>query len=287
MKKKTIKLLLVLMVAIGSFASIGFVSSDIAHAKDSTLKYKSGILVHREGKLKYKKPTYSNTFGYYQIGTIFTSITTYRSGKVKATLQYKTKKGWKNYKTYYVTKKGSKYFHEKSYLSLKTKFRFKFENKGSKKAIPYNFMSNSRLKFSQAEEKAYADLNPAKTKETIRKTKFGVDVSRQGNLFYKKAVYTNTFGYGYAYKMNGVVTGSPGTSIWPQRSGKIKATLQYKSKKGWKDYKTFYVTKKGITFFKVNVRNLDFNTKFRYKLENIGSKNPIPYIFSSTTPYKY
>ncbi|MCM3191543.1 hypothetical protein M3596_22980, partial [Bacillus subtilis] len=84
-----------------------------------------------EGNLNYKKATYSNTFGYSWAGHPYTTIDTYRAGKVKATLQYQTKKGWKNYKTFYITKKGHKRFDVSSYLDLNTKFRYKFENLGS------------------------------------------------------------------------------------------------------------------------------------------------------------
>ncbi|MCY8404366.1 hypothetical protein [Bacillus sonorensis] len=287
MKGKFIKLLLVLAVAIGSFASLGFIGSDTAQAKDRTIKSTSSVSVFREGKLHYKKATYSNTFGYSWAGHPFTTLDTYRSGKVKATLQYKTKKGWKNYKTFYVNKKGHTIFKVSSYLDLYTKFRYKFENIGSKKPIPYKFYSHTTLKFSRAEAIAFANSNPAKTTEQIRKNKYGVNVARKGSLFYKKPTYTNTFGYSYAYKLNGVITGFCGTSIDTDRSGKVKATLQYKTKKGWKNYKTLYVTKKGYTYLKVDVRNLGFHTTYRYKFENVGSKKPIPYRFYSSTPYKY
>lgn len=287
LKKKFIKLLLVLAVAIGSFASIGFVTPDTVQAKDRTIKSKSSVSVFREGKLYYKKATYSNTFGYSWAGHPFTTIDTYRSGKVKATLQYKTKKGWKNYKTFYVKKKGHTIFKVSSYLDLYTKFRYKFENVDSKKPIPYKFYSHTTLKFSHSEASAFANSNPAKTTEQTRKTKYSVNVARKGSLFYKKPTYTNTFGYSYAYKLNGVISGFCGTSIDTDRSGKVKATLQYKTKKGWKDYKTLYVTKKGFTYLKIDVRNLDYYTKFRYKFENVGSKTAIPYRLYSNTPHQY
>ncbi|MDI3410310.1 hypothetical protein QKW52_07490 [Bacillus sonorensis] len=66
-----------------------------------------------------------------------------------------------------------------------TKFRYKFENIGSKKPIPYKFYSHTTLKFSRAEAIAFANSNPAKTTEQIRKNKYGVNVARKGSLFYK------------------------------------------------------------------------------------------------------
>ncbi|MCM3191259.1 hypothetical protein M3596_21330, partial [Bacillus subtilis] len=77
------------------------------------------------------------------------------------------------------------------------------------------------------------------------------------------------------------------SSIYTDRAGKVKATLQYNTKKGWKDYKTVYVTKKGFNSLNVDIRKLGYNTKFRYKIQNISSKTAIPYTFYSSTPYGY
>lgn len=287
LRKKLLKLMLVLAVAIGSFASIDFISPNAAQAKDRTYKTKTDVSVFREGNLNYKKATYSNTFGYSWAGHPYTTIDTYRAGKVKATLQYQTKKGWKNYKTFYITKKGHKRFDVSSYLDLNTKFRYKFENLGSKKPIPYKFYSNTKLKFSNAEKTAFKNSNPATTSEQTQKTKYNINVVRKGSLFYKKVIYTNTFGYYYAYKLNGTITGFNSSSIYTDRAGKVKATLQYNTKKGWKDYKTVYVTKKGFNSLNVDIRKLGYNTKFRYKIQNISSKTAIPYTFYSSTPYGY
>lgn len=92
LRKKVLKLMLVLAVAIGSFASIGFISPNTAQAKDRTYKTKTDVSVFREGNLNYKKATYSNTFGYSWAGHPYTTIDTYRAGKVKATLQYHKKR---------------------------------------------------------------------------------------------------------------------------------------------------------------------------------------------------
>ena len=53
------------------------------------------------------------------------------------------------------------------------------------------------------------------------------------------------------------------------------------------NYKTVYVTKKGFNSLNVDIRKLGYNTKFRYKIQNIGSKTAIPYTFYSSTPYGY
>ncbi|MFC7801759.1 hypothetical protein ACFQ75_21980 [Bacillus subtilis] len=150
MKKKFLKFLLVLAVAIGSIASIDFVSPNTAQAKDRTYKTKTDVSVFREGNLNYKKATYSNTFGYSWAGHPYTTIDTYRSGKVKATLQYQTKKGWKDYKTVYVTKKGFNSLNVDIHkLGFNTKFRYKIQNIGSKNSIPYTFYSMTPYEYSK------------------------------------------------------------------------------------------------------------------------------------------
>lgn len=61
-------------------------------------------------------------------------------GKITATLQQKTNKGWKNVKTFYATKKGSTNLsYKQASKSYKTKYRFKFTNTGTKKTISYTF----------------------------------------------------------------------------------------------------------------------------------------------------
>ncbi|MDA1477000.1 hypothetical protein [Bacillus changyiensis] len=160
MKNRFIKFLLVLTVAIGSFASLGFVGSTTVQAKDNWTS-NSSITYYQCGI--FKKYSYTPTFTF---STVFkhydksisayttTGIRTYGSGKgkIKAILQYKTKKGWKNYKTQYVKKNGYTNLSIKSKLNVKTKFRYKFisnakDLKKSKTKLRFVFYSTSLAKY--------------------------------------------------------------------------------------------------------------------------------------------
>ncbi|MDA7025178.1 hypothetical protein PJ311_00975 [Bacillus sp. CLL-7-23] len=153
MKSRIIKFLLVLTVALGGFASFGFIDSTPSQAKSSHTKsywhygHFNNYVYSKEFKyesyLKWTHPKVSYT-GYARA-----SITTYGGkGKIKAIVQYKTKKGWKNYKTIYAKKKGYTYlgFYTERF-GLNTKFRYKFVNTGSKKSIRYAFHVTWRPSF--------------------------------------------------------------------------------------------------------------------------------------------
>ncbi|MDA7026654.1 hypothetical protein PJ311_08540 [Bacillus sp. CLL-7-23] len=156
MKNKFMKFLLALTITIGSFASIGFINSNHAQAKDWVVKSNSFFLSNYHYHTgSFKNYTYSPTFR-YSMATgsgrtyttdIHTSIKTKSSGsgKIKAVLQYKSKKGWKNLKTRYVKKKGYTvltFFDVNPKLGKKTIFRYKFINTGSKKTISYTFCAH-------------------------------------------------------------------------------------------------------------------------------------------------
>ncbi|NPC94764.1 hypothetical protein HOO54_21705 [Bacillus sp. WMMC1349] len=160
MKNKFVKFLLVLTVIIGSFASLGFVSSTTVQAKDNWTS-NSSISYYQYGI--FKKYSYTPAFTFSMVFKHYdnsisayttTGIHTYGSGKgkIKAILQYKTKKGWKNYKTQYVKKNGYTNLSIKSKLNVKTKFRYKFihsakDLKTSKSKLRFVFYSTSLTKY--------------------------------------------------------------------------------------------------------------------------------------------
>ncbi|MCY9090301.1 hypothetical protein P9E03_17415 [Bacillus mojavensis] len=140
MKKKLSMMLLAFVVAVTSFTAIDLVNNK-AEAKDWVKKGQIWSTYYHSGS--FKNYTYSPTFHIYYPGQgTWANIKANGSGsgKITATLQQKTNKGWKNVKTFYATKKGSTNLsYKQASKSYKTTYRFKFTNTGTKKTISYTF----------------------------------------------------------------------------------------------------------------------------------------------------
>ncbi|MGO1135805.1 hypothetical protein ACTOS9_22025 (plasmid) [Bacillus subtilis] len=142
MKKKFVMTLVAFVIALTGFTAIDLTNNQ-AQAKDWVKK--GGIWDTHYHSGTFKNYTYTPTFYIWTSGEgVDAGITANGSGsgKIKAVLQQKTSKGWKNVKTFYAKKKGyTDLNYKKASKSYKTKYRFKLTNTGSKKTIKYTFAS--------------------------------------------------------------------------------------------------------------------------------------------------
>ncbi|MCY7917922.1 hypothetical protein [Bacillus vallismortis] len=141
MKKKLVMTLATFVIALTGFTAVDLASNK-AQAKD--WKKTGGMFVEYYHSGSFTNYTYTPTIHPYYKGKVsgFLTANGSGSGKIKAVLQHKTSKGWKNVKTFNAKKKGktSMYF-TKAVKSYSASYRFKLINTGSKKTIKYTFMS--------------------------------------------------------------------------------------------------------------------------------------------------
>lgn len=142
MKKKLFMMLFAFVIALTSFSAFDLANNE-AQAKDWVKK--GGIWDSHFHSGTFKNYTYTPTFYIWISGEGINAGLNANgsgSGKIKAVLQQKTSKGWKNVKTFYAKKKGyTNLDYSKASKSYKTKYRFKLENTGTKKTINYKFVA--------------------------------------------------------------------------------------------------------------------------------------------------